>query len=135
MPTIKTKKEMNLPELIEWITENNITYGQYMPKLAENTRFIAVNGYGEMRIYEFIRPDDVFTVEVEEEITEDTKLVLVSRCIGKLGNVSYMYDRTTINSRLKNLPKDCKITHIYIENEDKDLVLIWKNGEMIEGVF
>ncbi|QQV88430.1 hypothetical protein [Staphylococcus phage ZCSS1] len=67
-----------------------------------------------------------------EEITEDTKLVLVSRCIGKLGNVSYLYDRTTINSRLKNLPKDCKITHIYIENEDKDLVLIWKNGKMVE---
>ncbi len=119
---IKTKKEMNLPELIEWGFKNDIKNAVYNSKngLSANFSFDgkAVIGYAFSK-------DDTFTVEVEEKITEDTKLFLISRCIGEFGNVIYLYDRTTINSRLKNLPKDCKITHLYIENEDNELQLIW----------
>ncbi|WQJ75267.1 hypothetical protein P3U44_07030 [Mammaliicoccus sciuri] len=122
MPTIKTKKEMNLPELIEWGFKQKelppLFYGDKEGSLVQFTPGGWVN-------ITAIEPTDTFTVEVEEEITEDTKLFLISRCIGEFGNVSYLCDITTINSRLKNLPKDCKITHFYIENEENELQLIW----------
>lgn len=135
MPTIKTKKEMNLAELIVWITENDITYRQYIPKLAENTRFIAVNGYGEMRIYEFVRPDDVFTVEIEEEITEDTvfdNLIEINELIdfkkeGLLGGV-----RLYKNSSINQVENDKSVAY-YIMNDDLEMTLIWKRKEgMVE---
>lgn len=129
MPTIKTKKEMNLPELIEWAIKKDIKDEKFYSK---NGCHISIDFRGHAFLWD-IRLNEIFTVEIEEEITEDTKLFLISRCIGKLGNVSYLYDRTTINRRLDNLPGDCKITHFYIENEDKELVLIWKNGKLVES--
>lgn len=128
MPTIKTKKEMNLSQLIEWATSNNITNtfaelkNQYPIRQG-----IRIHNDGRLCLIEmdYLSKNDTFTVEIEEPITKDAKLFLISRCIGEFGNVIYLYDRTTINSRLKNLPKDCKITHLYIENEDNELQLIW----------
>lgn len=128
MPTIKRKVEMNLPQLIEWATSNNITNtfaelkNQYPIRQG-----IRIHNDGRLCLIEmdYLSKNDTFTVEIEEPITKDTKLFLISRCIGEFGNVIYLYDRTTINSRLKNLPKDCKITHLYIENEDNELQLIW----------
>lgn len=126
MPTIKTKKEMNLPELIEWITENDITYRQYIPKLAENTRFIAVNGYGEIRIYEFVRPDDVFTVEVEEEITEDTvipKIAELNLCGYDQHEELFMNENKSIKQLLSEEETNNKA--FYILNDDLTMTLIW----------
>lgn len=133
MPTINKIVRMNLTELTDWIWKNNIKDKKFISEYVNSIVYVSKSG--KISTGYNIGKTDTFKVEVEVEITKDTKLVLVSRCIGKLGNVSYLYDRTTINNRLKNLQKDCKITHFYIENEDKDLVLIWKNGEMIEGVF
>lgn len=120
---IKTKKEMNLPELIEYIAETGYKAKSYTS--IDNGAVVGVSLLKGIFINGTIFPNHTFAVDVEKEITKDTKLFLISRCIGEFGNVSYLYDRTTINSRLKNLPKDCKITHFYIENKDKELVLIW----------
>lgn len=123
---IKTKKEMSLPQLIEWITENDITYRQYIPKLAENTRFIAVNGYGEIRIYEFVRPDDVFTVEVEEEITEDTvipKIAELNLCGYDQHEELFMNENKSIKQLLSEEETNNKA--FYILNDDLTMTLIW----------
>lgn len=116
MPTIKTKKEMNLPELIEWGWKNEIKKRSFISnddKVTANFedmgRFIADN---------FISSDVTFTVEVEEEITEDTVLPkLVTR------NTSGRYNGWT---------SDCVkgfnlkfIEAIYILNDDKTMTLIW----------
>lgn len=81
MPTIKTKKEMNLPELIEWGWNNK--------ELSKNKRFTSKNkgslaikqsvifnhfSYAEIENNYCYGPEDTFTVEIEEPITEDTKL-------------------------------------------------------------
>ncbi|MFC6402930.1 hypothetical protein ACFP67_14045 [Mammaliicoccus sciuri] len=133
MKIIKKKLKMNLADLVEWGWEHEIKNKQYFCN-ENNSKSLTFNSYGNVEFSNFYPylPIDTFSVEIEEEITEDTKLFLISRCIGKLGNVSYLYDRTTINRRLDNLPGDCKITHFYIENEDKELVLIWKNGELVK---
>ena len=126
MPTIKRKVEMNLPQLIEWGFKNDVTNTWYRASnVEEYISEVFFDATGLPQFSNTVNKNDTFTVEIEEEITEDTKLFLISRCIGEFGNVIYLYDRTTINSRLKNLPKDCKITHLYIENEDNELQLIW----------
>lgn len=73
-----------------------------------------------------------FTIEVEEEITEDTKLDLIERFIGGKDYVCYTSDEnTTIKECLKRSPRDCTTTHFYIENDDRELILIWRDGKLI----
>ena len=131
MPTIKVKKEMNLPQLIEWIIENDTTYEQYEPMLVKGLRFVAVDGYGDIRIHGFVRPDDIFTIEIEKEITEDTVFdKLISRYVFLSSKPSYAH---AINVSIKEVIEDRKkATHIYFENEDNELQLIWKNGRLVE---
>lgn len=133
MPKIKVEKEMNLGELLCWAIENK-KQAKYRDFRSESIR-VRFNGSGLPQIIfdkQFLPIYETFIVRTKEPITEDTKLFLISRCIGKLGNVNYLYGRTTINRRLENLPEDCKITHIYVENEYKELVLIWENGKLVE---
>ena len=72
-----------------------------------------------------------FTIEVEEEITEDTKLDLIERFIGGKDYVCYTSQRATIKECLKRSPRDCTTTHFYIENDDRELILIWRDGKLI----
>ncbi len=116
MPTIKTKKEMNLPELIEWGWKNEIKKRSFTSnddKVTANFedmgRFIADN---------FISSDVTFTVEVEEEITEHTVLPkLVTR------NTSGRYNGWT-SECVKGFNLEL-IEAIYILNDDLTMTLIW----------
>ncbi|WP_159315893.1 hypothetical protein [Mammaliicoccus sciuri] len=116
MSTIKTKKEMNLPELIEWGFENDIRNAVYNTKNGLSVNFSfdgkAVIGYAFSK-------EDTFTVEVEEEITEDTvipKILVKSNynemaqehCDSKINQFVYQYTKA-----------------IYIVNDDLTMTLIW----------
>lgn len=118
---IKTKKEMNLPELIEWAIKKDIKDEKFYSK---NGCHISIDFRGHAFLWD-IRLNEIFTVEIEEEITEDTKLDLVERFIGGTGSVCYTSHSMSIKECLKRSPKKCTTTHFYIENEDKELVLIW----------
>jgi len=116
MPTIKTKKEMNLPELIEWGWKNEIKKRSFISnddKVTANFedmgRFIDDN---------FISSDVTFTVEIEEEITEDTK-------ISELAQYSVFGFRTTRNNVSINHVKDENSLAFYIMNDDLTMTLIW----------
>ncbi|MBF0793783.1 hypothetical protein [Mammaliicoccus lentus] len=126
MPTIKRKVEMNLPQLIEWIIENDTTYEQYEPMLVKGLRFVAVDGYGDIRIHGFVRQDDTFTVEIEEEITEDTVIpkILVKT---NYDHTAREYCNSKINQFLSQYYKA-----FYIVNDDETMDLIWKNGKLVE---
>ncbi|WP_436888815.1 hypothetical protein [Mammaliicoccus sciuri] len=122
MPTIKTKKEMNLPELIEWAWKNEIKKrsfisndGKITANFEDMGRFIADS---------FISSDVTFTVEVEEPITEDTVFdKLISRYVFLSSKPSYAH---AINASIKEVIEDRKVaTHIYLENEENELQLIW----------
>lgn len=115
MPTIKTKKEMNLPELIEWGFENDIKNAVYNTKNGLSVNFSfdgkAVIGYAFSK-------EDTFKVEVEEKITEDTK-------ISELAQYSVFGFRTTRNNVSINHVKDENSLAFYIMNDDKTMTLIW----------
>ena len=70
---IKTKKEMNLPELIEWGFENDVTNTWYRASnVEEYISEVFFDATGLPQFSNTVNKNDTFTVEVEEEITEDT---------------------------------------------------------------
>lgn len=72
---IKTKKQLNLPQLIEWISTNIESYrGRvFRPLNRGMANYILIHPESHsVKFNGMIFVDDLFTVEVEEELTEDT---------------------------------------------------------------
>lgn len=122
MPTIKRKVEMNLPELIEWIWNNDFRDRVFYSQ--EDESWLRVDNYGDVVDVYNIESTDTFTVEVEEEVTEDTVFdKLIIRYVFLSSKPSYAH---SINTCIKEVIEDRKVaTHIYLENEDNELQLIW----------
>lgn len=126
---IKTKKQLNLPQLIEWGFNN--------PELAKSKLYLtkehdeyspyvqfSVDGYG-VRTSQSITNKDTFTVEVEGEITEDTEF---RELVGLRADDSYWkYDNTCIYDFNLEI-----IKAIYIPNNDLTMTLIWRDGKLVE---
>ena len=127
MPTIKRKVEMNLPQFIAWAVDNHIT-GSFYANNRVNAKRIRfefgriVSSHGELRSHE------TFTVEVEEEITEDTEITALVELSsqGLLGNTR-LYRYHSINDVIDN-----QSVAFYILNDDQTMDLIWKNGRLVE---
>ena len=127
MPTIKRKVEMNLPQLIEWAWDNKIRSKTYRSLGGAEIEF----SEGDVvRVYR-TDSDDTFTVEFEEEITEDTvfdNLIEINELIdfkkeGLLGGV-----RLYKNSSINQVENDKSVAY-YIMNDDLEMTLIWKRKE------
>ncbi|NHM92950.1 MULTISPECIES: hypothetical protein [Staphylococcus] len=138
MVKIKTKKEMTLPELIEWAWKNGI----------KNEEFTGSRG-GRIYFYEtsyeaswvgikeptFVEPKETFEVEIEEEITEYTKiprLIEVYEYDGRLS--AYLNTKMPIKKVLNDSQNDPLYVPIafYMLNDDMTMTLLWKDGEMVE---
>lgn len=120
---IKTKKEMNLPELIEWAWENGIDNKTYTsPKGSE----ISFDEYGDIVDVYRIEPNDVFTIEVEEELKEDTK-------ISKLYHLTeYGFSVVTYTRSIEEA-KGNSSEAFYIMNDDLTMTLIWTKEKGLVG--
>lgn len=128
MVKIKQKKQLNLPQLIEWALESGIKNTYYV---SENRHIVTFdeNGFLENATLPL---NAIFTVKVEEEITEDTELDLIERFI--VNNKTYYTNPQTmsINTCLGAAPDDIIITHFYIETDNRELILIWRDGKLVE---
>ena len=124
---IKTKKEMNLPQFIAWAVDNHIT-GSFYANNRVNAKRIRfefgriVSSHGELRSH------DTFTVEVEEQIDENTEITALVELSsqGLLGNTR-LYRYHSINDVIDN-----QSVAFYILNDDLTMTLIWKNGRLVE---
>ncbi|HCW35771.1 MAG TPA: hypothetical protein DGB97_06860 [Staphylococcus sp.] len=124
MPTIKTKKEMNLPELIEWGWKNGIEKRSFISNGGKVTANF--EDMGHFITDSYISKDVTFTVEIEEEITEDTK-------ISELAQYSVFGFKTTRNNVSINHVKDENSLAFYIMNDDLTMTLMWtKEKGMVE---
>ena len=131
MALVKVKKEMNLAQLIEWAWDNDIRNKGFESERTSRAYF-DYDGY--LSCTRAMEPTDTFTVEVEEEITEYTKLYLVERYISSYEDYKLKYkshQNKSINSVLKNNMPHIKTTHFYTE-VNNELILIWKNGKLVE---
>lgn len=136
MVKIKRKVEMTLPELIEWGFKNEIKNTEFVSNFFEKKSVIFnLSGWAEFSDEYAYLPEDTFTVEVEEELTEDTKLDRVLEIYNDLhspGSVSSVIQKgASINNILEYNPSYFKTECLYLINEDMTLTLIWKDGELV----
>ena len=131
---IKTKKQFTLPQLIEWLLKSG--YRNYTAN-SNMGNIVTLSRYGAIQFsHGTFFPEETFTVEVEEEITEDTvfpKLVERWKHDGE-GDEAFRYaghDDKSINRVLFASPESVETTHFYIENDNQELVLIWRDGKLI----
>lgn len=136
MALVKVKKEMNLAQLIEWGLKNEITSKEYTCNNKDGYKSVifSTTGIVHLNSFQTYLADDKYKVEVEEEITEYTKLYLVERYISSYEDSKLKYkshQNKSINSVLKNNMPHIKTTHFYTE-VNNELILIWKNGKLAE---
>ncbi|MBI5972203.1 hypothetical protein [Staphylococcus caledonicus] len=128
MAKIKRKVEMTLPELIEWGFKNNIRNREFVCDQASYKSVIFnLNGWSEFSGNYPYLPQDTFTVEVEEEITKETKISkLVSINRNNLNEVNINF-HCSIGQFL-----DRSDYNYYYLNDDGTMTLLWKDGAMVE---
>ncbi|WWT40230.1 hypothetical protein [Staphylococcus phage PT1-4] len=130
---IKTKKQFTLPQLIEWAMKNDMHEKSFCGDRYGDAVHFDEN---EDMLCDHVSLTETFTVEVEEEITENTVLPkLVERWKhDDEGNEAFRYvehDDKSINRVLFANPESVEATHFYIENDNQELVLIWRDGKLI----
>lgn len=135
MMKIKVKKEMKLDELIKWARSNpGISNGKNFYETDESVKavyfqkdtnkFFTIGGFTSI--------DATFEVEVEEEITEETKFDRLFEVFEvSEGEYNPTSNRnTSINESLND--NIFPIKAFYILNDDLTMTLIWKDGELIK---
>ncbi|EGQ3992784.1 hypothetical protein GC005_06660 [Staphylococcus pseudintermedius] len=129
---IKVKKEMNLHQLIQWARENNVKGETFTSYYGREVKFYSDDSFNTMEpIYHF----DTFTVEAEEEITEDTVIPFIVELYTNnhgLKETSMHLDNTISNILSINKILMRKNSIFYMINDDATMTLIWKDGELVE---
>lgn len=124
---IKTKKEMNLPQLIEWAMENEIKNKDFESNdgFSVDTVTVEFDYLGRFGSSYNISKAKKFTVEVEEEITEDTVISEILTIYDK--GVTDLTNNKSLNDLIENNLKSA-----YIMNDDLRLILILRDGKLVE---
>lgn len=124
MVKIKRKVEMTLPELIEWGFKNKIENRRFAPNQANHRPVVFdSNGWIDFSDDYCYPPGDIFTVEIEEEITEQT---VFKRFYEYTKGQSFMiYENTSISKIKDEVSKE-----FWLKDRDT-MKLIWKDGELV----
>ncbi|MES3704039.1 hypothetical protein ABFV70_11510 [Staphylococcus arlettae] len=123
---IKTKKTMNLPQLIEWAWDNDVKNERFVRTNANPFEYVWINESSDIELDEDMRisKHDTFTVETFEEITEDTVFEKLLEIRGS-GTI-YPHYLEAINDEMDDFSKEF---HACIDGEFK---LIWRDGKLGE---
>lgn len=128
MPTIKTKKEMKLPELIEWGWKNEIKERSF----TSNDDKVTANfeDMGRFISDSYISKDVTFTVETEEEITEDTVIPkMLEKSFDAYQNIVLDIQ---VNHSINMVKENAEVLTLHIINDDDTHTLIWRDGKLVE---
>ncbi|MEN2006958.1 hypothetical protein AAJN34_09480 [Staphylococcus haemolyticus] len=136
MAKIKRKVEMTLPELIEWGFKNGIKNKEFVSNFFEKKSVIFnLSGWAEFSDEYAYLPEDTFTVEVEEEITKETKLpkfleISFDRKSGR--DFAVVREKESIKNIVdKNIEHFIDTRTIHLFDDDGTHTLIWKYGELV----
>ncbi|WP_248498658.1 hypothetical protein [Staphylococcus haemolyticus] len=136
MVKVKRKVKMTLPELIEWGFKNKVFNKEFTnnDRISKTVSFDPSGRVSFPSIYVY-DAKDTYTVEVEEEITEDTKLDTVLEIYNDKHHPrsvsSAIQKNTSINNIMEYNPSYFNTETLYLVNEDMTLTLIWKDGELV----
>ncbi|RLL56391.1 hypothetical protein D8062_09820 [Staphylococcus aureus] len=139
---IKTKKQLNLPQLIEWAMDNDIKHRVFEsnPNFDGVTYRLGFDKGGDLYFEESLAPTLLFTVEVEEEITEDTEIPKLMTTFEKTcleGDFGYQRVRIDENYPIKLMLNKAEahgepVETLHVVNDDDTHTLIWRDGRLIE---
>ncbi|MCI2869482.1 hypothetical protein FH115_07255 [Staphylococcus hominis] len=135
MLKIKRKVEMTLPELIEWAWKNDIKEKVFYSNLDGGSVYFDM--VQTVSVENSIDKDETFTVEVEKEITEETKLpkflvIFLDMSISNYIETSAIGENESIKEILQgNEKRSLTIKAIHLVNDDETHTLIWKDGELV----
>lgn len=138
MVKVKRKVEMTLPKLIEWGLENGIKSKRFASNRLNNkyVGFDSLGGVCFNGLYSYLQ-QDTFTIEVEEEITEETELskfleIFAYKNLGYGDENSLIEENKSIKEILEENEERSLITKaIHLVNNDGTHTLIWKDGELV----
>lgn len=124
MAKVKKKVEMTLPELIEWGFKNKIKNREF-PCNQANFKSVVFNSNGWIDFSGdlYYLPEDTFSVEVEEEITEET---VFKRFYEYTKGQSFMIYEDASISKIKD-----KLSKEFWVKDGNTMTLIWKDGELV----
>lgn len=123
MVKIKHKVQKTLPQLIEWLLESGKSECIVISNM---NNIVRLEPYGVIRFsQEKFYPEETFTVEVEEEITEDT--VIDEMLLVFNNGVTHLVENRSLNY----LDTSC-LKSAYSMNDDLRLILIWRDGKLVE---
>ncbi|EOD8646692.1 TPA: hypothetical protein PT790_002534, partial [Staphylococcus aureus] len=130
---IKVKKEMRLDELIKWARENpDLSQGKIFFSTGFSDGFVRFHpNTNKCSTSSFIPIDIPFIVDIEKEVTEDTKFDRLFEVyeFRERAYMSALHTNTSIKERLENTSFPTKA--FYILNDDMTMTLIWKDGELV----
>ena len=138
---IKRKVQKNLPQLIEWGFENDVTNTWYRASnVEEYISEVFFNATGLPQFSSTVDREDTFTVEVEEEITEDTvipKLMTTFRKICLKNGTGYQRVRIDENYSIKLMLNKAEahsepVETLHLVNNDGTHTLIWRDGKLVD---
>ena len=129
---------MNLPQLIEWLWKSK----KSVYKVTSN-----MNGVVKLEPYGLITfssgdfyPEETFTVEVEEEITEDTvipKLLTIFKKNYLKDGFGYQRVRIDEDFKIQLMLNKAeahreKIETLHMVNDDGTHTLLWRDGKLVD---
>lgn len=136
MPKIKRKVEMTLPKLIEWAWENEVSDKAFYSNLDGGSVYF--DKIQNLSIEHEIAINETFTVEVEEEVTEETQIYRLLELKdsftfkdGGWKDLNIMKSNMYGNQSISEVKND-ESKKFYMLNEDETMTLIWKDGAMVE---
>ena len=135
MVKIKRKVEMTLPELIEWAWKNGVKEKAFYSNVDGGSVYFDM--LQTVSVEHSIGKDETFNVEIEEEITEETKLpkflvVFLNMSISNYIERPLIGEDQSIKEILQE-NKNCSLITIAIHliNDDGTHTLVWKDGELV----
>lgn len=134
MVKIKRKVEMTLPELIEWAWKNNVKEKAFYSNVDGGSVYFCM--LQTVSVEHSIDKDETFTVEIEEEITEETKFpkcleIYFDDKVAKADEINVYMDKSIGEILQESKIYQFKTKAIYLFGDNGNLTPIWKDGELV----
>ena len=127
---ITVKEQLNFQELINFIYDNNIKNGKFLPDSSDFINTVWVDNYAlEFDDDSYITKDDTWTIKHKVEITKYIKLPSVLVYDGKYFNALYRLSINEIEKRFIDYVYGVETIHLI--NGDTH-TLVYKDGELVE---
>lgn len=127
---ITVKEQLNFQELINFIYDNNIKNGKFLPDSSDFINTVWVDNYAlEFDDDSYITKDDTWTIKHKVEITKDIKLPSVLVYDGKYFKALYGLSINEIEKRFIDYVYGVETIHLI--NGDTH-TLVYKDGELVE---